>query len=94
AEPAAVAAEAKRVQRLVLGGSRRRWFHYLREALELIERRTACEDPDVIAARDRATAVLANHHNLLLGLPGPGGRELASERGRLDRLTRLRTGVA
>jgi hypothetical protein len=32
--------------------------------------------------------VLANHHNLLLGLPGAGARRTASDRVRLAQITR------
>lgn len=89
-----VAAERARIERLVLTGSQRRWLGYLHEAVALIERRATSADPDVVAARDLAAAVIANHHNLLLGLPGSGARRTAVQRGRLDNLTRLRTGVA
>jgi hypothetical protein len=90
ADAAAVAAERARIERLVLRGSRRRWLAYLHEVVGLIERRTASGDADVQAARARAGAVIANHHNLLLGLPapGPGLRRLtAADRARLEEFT-------
>ena len=69
---AAVARERERIERLVLRGSQRRWLAYLHEVVELIDRRAGDGDPDVARARARATAVIANHHNLLLGAARPG----------------------
>ncbi|MGA2011022.1 MAG: hypothetical protein ABSH51_10910 [Solirubrobacteraceae bacterium] len=83
-------AERARIERLVLTGSQRRWLGYLHEVVELIGR-----DPEaggdgfdtLSRARGRAIAVIANHHNLLLALPGPGAGLTASDRARLDALT-------
>ena len=36
--------------------------------VDLIAAENGSEDPDVVAARRRAANVIANHHNLLLGL--------------------------
>ncbi len=83
---AAVAQERQRVERLVLGGSQRRWLAYLHEVVELIVRRAGDVDPDVARARRRATAVISNHHNLLLGLPGRGAAVSAADRARLQLL--------
>ena len=82
----AVAAERARVERLVLHGSQRRWLLYLHGVVDLIERRSASDDPDVQRARSRAVAVIANHHNLLLALPGAGARLSAGDRARLQEL--------
>ncbi len=82
----AVAAERARVERLVLHGSQRRWLAYLHEVVDLIERRADSDDPSVDAARARATAVIANHHNLLLGLPGAGAQLTATDLARLRAL--------
>jgi hypothetical protein len=79
----AVAAERARIERLVLHGSQRRWLDYLHQVLELIDAAGAVGDPEVRLARERAIAVLANHHNLLLPLPGPGAQLTASDRSRL-----------
>lgn len=84
--PAEVAAERERVERLVLHGSQRRWLAYLGEVVGLIERSADVGDAAVGAARARAVAVIANHHNLLLGLPGPGARLTATDRARLGAL--------
>ena len=74
----AVARERARIERLVLRGSQRRWLTYLHEVVELIDRHAGDSDPDVVGARSRAAAVIANHHNLLLGLPGAGARPAAT----------------
>jgi hypothetical protein len=72
AGPAAIAAEQARIERLILRGGRRRWLAYLHDVVDLIAAENGSDDPDVAAARERATKVIANHHNLLLGLPGDG----------------------
>ena len=74
ADPGAVAAERERIERLVLRRGQRRWLTYLHGVVELIERRTQSVDPEVRRAGERARLVIANHHNLLLGLPGAGAR--------------------
>jgi hypothetical protein len=82
----AVLAERERIERLVLRGGQRRWLGYLRRVVDLIERRAADADPDVVHARARATGVIVNHHNLLLGLPGRGAQRTAADRARLAAL--------
>ena len=82
----AVGAERARIERLVLRGTQRRWLQYLHGVVELIERRSASDDPVVQRARARAVAVIANHHNLLLALPGAGARLSAGDRARLQEL--------
>jgi hypothetical protein len=81
-----VDAERARVQRLVLRGGQRRWLAYLHRAVDLICERRGASDADVRAAWGRARTVIINHHNLLLGLPGPGGRLTAGDRARLAAL--------
>ena len=70
----------------MLHGTQRRWLAYLHGVVDLIERRSASDDPDVQRARSRAVAVIANHHNLLLALPGAGARLSAGDRARLQEL--------
>jgi len=82
----AVAAERAGIERLVLHGSQRRWLQYLHGVLTLIDERAAADDREVVRARRRAIAVLANHHNLLLALPGPGAQLTATDRARLSTL--------
>jgi hypothetical protein len=86
--PAAVAAEQRRIERLVLHGSQRRWLAYLHDVVGLIERADGASDADVATARTRAAAALSNHHNLLLALPGPGARLTADDRARLEERAR------
>lgn len=81
-----ISRERRRLQAIVLRHGLRRWLSYLREALELIELRSGDRDPDVTRARTRARAVLINHHNLLLGLPGPGATLTTNDRARLAEL--------
>jgi hypothetical protein len=83
---AAVEAERKRIERLVMHGTQRQWLSYLHGVVDLIERHTAAQDPDVRRARDRAVTVIANHHNLLLAHPGAGARLTANDRARLQEL--------
>jgi hypothetical protein len=54
--------------------------------VELIERRANDRDPDVVRARALATRVIANHHNLLLALPGRGAQQTEDDRRRLAQL--------
>jgi hypothetical protein len=84
----AVERERDRVERLVLHGSQRRWLEYLHEVVELIDSRAGADDPDVARARRRATAVISNHHNLLLALPGSGAARTAGDRAALARIER------
>ena len=86
AGPAAIAAEQARIERLILHGGRRRWLAYLHDVVDLIAAENGSDDPDVAAARERATKVIANHHNLLLGLPGDGARLTAIDASRLRAL--------
>jgi hypothetical protein len=78
-----VARERERIERLVTRGSERQWLAYLRGVVELIDRGAGTKDPDVARARERARAVIANHHNLLLALPGRAAARTADDRARL-----------
>jgi hypothetical protein len=87
--PELIAAEEIALNRLVLRGSQAAWLRYLHRVVELLDR-DATTDPAVTAARERAIAVLANHHNLLLGLPGRAALRTAEDRARLDVLAAQR----
>jgi hypothetical protein len=87
APPDAVDAERTRIESLILHSSQREWLGYLSRVVTLIERRVDDSDPDVVRARERAMAVVSNHHNLLLAVPGSGGRRAAADRERLARLS-------
>jgi hypothetical protein len=82
----AVAEEAARIEELILHGSERRWDAYLHDVVSLIDQRADDEDPDVAQAREVAIAVISNHHNLLLALPGRGASRTESDRRRLTEL--------
>jgi hypothetical protein len=84
-DPSAVQAEEARIEQLLLRGTQRRWVSYLHEVADLIDAHTATTNPEVRRQRARAIKVLANHHNLLLGLPGRGAQWTQSDRARLDR---------
>ncbi len=84
--PEAVAAEEQRIEQLILHGSEQAWLQYLHGVIGLIDRRAAHADADVQRARARATAVVANHHNLLLGLRGRGAELTAADRAHLTQL--------
>jgi hypothetical protein len=86
----AVAEEAARVEELILHGNERRWDAYLHDVVSLIDQRTGDEDPDVAQAREIAIAVISNHHNLLLALPGRGASRTESDRRRLSELLATR----
>src|ERR1700733_10071283 len=85
-----VADEAARIERLVLRGNERRWDSYLHDVVSLIDQRAGDLDPDVALAREIAIAVISNHHNLLLALPGRGGRRTEPDRRRLSELLAMR----
>ncbi|HWD65645.1 MAG TPA: hypothetical protein VG405_10755 [Solirubrobacteraceae bacterium] len=89
----AVQAEESRIEHLLLHGSQRRWISYLHEVAKLIDTRAANPDAEVRRQRARAIKVLANHHNLLLGLPGRGARWTQSDRARLDRAAATATTI-
>jgi hypothetical protein len=88
----AVATERARIEHLVLHGTERRWLAYLHGIVDLIENRAGDRDPDVSRARARASAVLENHHNLLLALPGRGAERTARDRERLAASARQASG--
>jgi hypothetical protein len=78
----AVADEGATIERLVLHGSQRSWNRYLHRVVSLIESRADDPDPEVARARALAIRVIANHHNLLLALPGRGARQTEDDRRR------------
>jgi len=76
--------EQARIERLVLHETQRQWLSYLHVVVGLIDAVSASGDPDVALARERARAVIANHHNLLLALPGRGAAITAADRVALE----------
>ncbi len=71
-------------------GASARGTSYLHGVVELIERRAGDPDPEVAQAREVAIAVIANHHNLLLALPGRAARRTETDRRRLAELLATR----
>jgi hypothetical protein len=82
----AIAEEASRIEGLVLRGNERRWDAYLHDVVSLIDQPASGADPDVARAREVAIAVISNHHNLLLALPGRGAQRTEADRRRLAQL--------
>jgi hypothetical protein len=80
----AVREEQERIERLILHGRQRDWLAYLTRALDLTERTRHSSNPGVLRARAITREVIANHHNLLLGLPGRAAERTADERRRLN----------
>lgn len=90
-----MASERRRLERLILRGSRRGWLRYLAEVTTLV---TAVADgADGPGQGDRPAALLAgevvlDHHRMLIGLPGTGYATAAGDRAALERAVRtLRT---
>lgn len=82
----AIAEEAARIEELVLRGSERRWDDYLHAVVGLIDQPASGDDANVARAREVAIAVISNHHNLLLALPGRGAQRTETDRRRLAQL--------
>jgi hypothetical protein len=80
---AAIEHERAQIERIVLHGDQRDWLAHLSDAVRLIEATEHDTDPAVVRARELAIEVIANHHNLLLGLPGRAAERTAEERKRL-----------
>ena len=80
---AAIEHEREHIERIVLQGGQRDWLDHLSEAVRLIDATEDHTDPAVVRARELAIEVIANHHNLLLGLPGRAAERTAEERKRL-----------
>ncbi|MFJ6782723.1 hypothetical protein [Streptomyces yangpuensis] len=78
------AAERRRVERLVLRGTRHSWLRYLAEVTDLVTgvaTGTRTGDP---AAALLAGEVVLDHHRMLIGLPGPGYGRTAADRTALE----------
>ncbi|MFD8635852.1 hypothetical protein [Streptomyces sp. NPDC059533] len=86
------AAERRRVERLVLHGSRHGWLRYLAEVTELVTSAAAGAVQADRAAALHAAEVVLDHHRMLIGLPGPGYDRTAQDRTALERaVLHLRT---
>ncbi|WP_327380869.1 hypothetical protein [Streptomyces sp. NBC_01207] len=86
------AAERRRVERLILRGSRHSWLRYLAEVTDLVTGVAAGSRSGDRAAALLAGEVVLDHHRMLIGLPGPGYGRTAQDRTALERAVRtLRT---
>jgi hypothetical protein len=76
--------ERRRVERLILHGTQRRWIRYLGELTDLVVAVASGAAPgDPRAAREVAD-VVGHHHRMLIGLPGPGYHRTVAQRAALD----------
>ncbi|MFJ7589346.1 hypothetical protein ACIQZO_18595 [Streptomyces sp. NPDC097617] len=86
------ATEQRRVERLILRGSRHSWLRYLAEVTDLVTGVAAGSRPGDPAAALLAGEVVLDHHHMLIGLPGPGYGRTAQDRAALESAVRsLRT---
>ncbi|MBT2401366.1 hypothetical protein, partial [Streptomyces sp. ISL-100] len=86
------AAERRRVERLVLRGSRHSWLRYLTEVTDLVTAVAEGSRPGDRAAALLAAEVVLDHHHMLIGLPGTGYGRTARDRTALESAVRtLRT---
>ncbi|MCB5164153.1 hypothetical protein LG634_04790 [Streptomyces bambusae] len=90
--PAPAEAERRRVEHLVLRGSRHSWLRYLAEVAELVTAVAAGRRPGDPAAALLAGEVVLDHHRMLIGLPGAAYGRTAADRTALEAAVRtLRT---
>ncbi|MFG2869655.1 hypothetical protein [Streptomyces sp. NPDC048338] len=84
--------ERRRVERLVLRGSRHSWLRYLAEVTDLVTAVATGTRPGDRAAALLAAEVVLDHHRMLIGLPGAGYGRTAGDRTALEEAVRtLRT---
>ncbi|MFD0141954.1 MULTISPECIES: hypothetical protein [unclassified Streptomyces] len=86
------AAERRRVERLVLRGSRHSWLRYLAEVTSLVTGVATGSRPGDPAAALLAGEVVLDHHRMLIGLPGPGYGRTAGDRAALEGAVRTLRG--
>ncbi|MEU6944599.1 hypothetical protein ABZ957_05030 [Streptomyces sp. NPDC046316] len=78
------AAEQRRVERLILRGSRHSWLRYLAEVTDLVTGVATGSRAGDPAAALLAGEVVLDHHRMLIGLPGPGYGRTANDRAALE----------
>jgi hypothetical protein len=81
--PTELLTERRRVERLILRGTRRAWLRYLREVGDLV-RAVAEGGPGDLELARVAGEVLLEHHRMLIGLPGDGYQRMAPDRVALE----------
>ncbi|MFG2294398.1 hypothetical protein [Streptomyces sp. NPDC048603] len=82
-------AERRRVERLILRGSRHSWLRYLAEVTDLVTAVAAGSRPGDPAAALLAGEVVLDHHRMLIGLPGAGYGRTAADRAALEEAVRI-----
>ncbi|MFI7241737.1 hypothetical protein [Streptomyces qinglanensis] len=82
--PTDSAAERRRLQRLILHGSERRWLRYLDEVADLVTRVANGTSPGDRRAARLAAEVILDHHRMLIGLPGTAYARTAGRRRALE----------
>ncbi|MFD4240933.1 hypothetical protein ACFWP3_04925 [Streptomyces sp. NPDC058525] len=82
------AAERRRVEHLILRGSRHSWLRYLAEVTDLVTGVAAGSRAGDPSAALLAGEVVLDHHRMLIGLPGPGYGRTAQDRGALESAVR------
>ncbi|MFE4258904.1 hypothetical protein [Streptomyces sp. NPDC056883] len=83
-----VASERRRLEHLVLRGSRRGWLRYLAEVTALVTAAAGGPGQDDRAAALIAGEVVLDHHRMLIGLPGTGYARTAADRTALESAVR------
>ncbi len=78
-----VGRERAQIEALLLHGNERSWLAYLHAVIGLIDERGDASSEEVARARALARAVIYNHHQLLLGLPGSAAALTAADRAHL-----------
>ncbi|MFG2751503.1 hypothetical protein [Streptomyces xanthophaeus] len=81
-------AERRRLERLILRGSRHSWLRYLSEVTDLVTAVAAGTQPGDPDAALLAAEVVLDHHHMLIGLPGPGYGRTAADRVALESAVR------
>ena len=96
---ARIAAEAHRIERLIMYGTQRTWLRYLSEVTRLItDAADACSSAEAapsaagpthyecVALTLGAAETVLDHQRMLIGLPGPGYDRVATDRNVLARV--------
>ncbi|MFE3635610.1 hypothetical protein [Streptomyces cellostaticus] len=86
--PSVTEAERRRVERLILHGTQRRWLGYLTEVTALVVDAARTPGGAGSAAALVAGEVVLDHHRMLIGLPGAGYERAAPQRRALEQAVR------
>ncbi|MER5760335.1 hypothetical protein [Streptomyces sp. NPDC002082] len=83
-----VSSERRRLEHLVLRGSRRDWLRYLAEVTALVTAAAGGPGQGDRTAALIAAEVVLDHHRMLIGLPGTGYARTAADRTALESAVR------